>query len=180
MTSELDLHAEEVEESCPPLVIEPVDSVQSALDRICDPKLKKSYLSYVKLLKQIEKQNLACERIKDTIKKTCSKEWKSECEEREIRVMRCSLENENFKLMCFIQEAIRLQNENPDQHWPEITVSTNIDEEFMPTQMDMNLSERLTDRLCNRDCNLAWVSCDICDLENHPSFEGNSQESKEK
>lgn len=142
--------------------VESVDSVQRALDEICEPKLKKNYLDYLKIVKQIQRQNITCQKIKDSISTRCCNDCRSECEEREIRVMRCCLEKENVKLTCLMQQAMRLQGEDPERNWKEVIIATTIDEDFMPTQMDMNMSKRLTDAICNKDDICAGVSCDPC------------------
>ncbi|KAL5281033.1 hypothetical protein ACFFRR_004824 [Megaselia abdita] len=157
--------------------VESVDSVQKALDEICEPKLKKNYLEYLEVVKQIQRQNLTCQRIKDTISKRCCNDCRSDCEEREIRVMRCCLEKENLKLTCLMQQAMRLQGEDPDRNWKEVIIATTIDEDFMPTQMDMNMSKRLTDAICNKDDLCAGVSCDPCSQQYLSSSSFSSEES---
>lgn len=174
----------EEEEECEPVPVESVDSLQQALDGICEPRLKKNYLDYLKVCKQIAKQNLICKKIKDSIGKRCCNECRTECDEREIRVMRCCLEKENLKLTCLMQQAIRLQGEDPARNWPELDIATTLDEDFMPPQMDMNnMSQRLTNALCNNDDLCIGISCDPCaqqDLSSSSSTEESIQEAQEE
>lgn len=149
--------------------VESVDSTQQQLDKICDPNLRRNYLEYKEVVRQIAGQNITCQRIKDTITQRCCKHCRSEDEEREIRVLRCCLERENTKLSCLTQQAIRLQGNDPDTPFGEVSIVTTIDEDFMPTQMDLNLSKRLTDAICNKDNLCVGVSCDPCDQEQSSS-----------
>lgn len=142
--------------------VESIDSFQVGLDSICDKNLKQNFIEYRETVKQIERQNKVCQDIKDNIAERCCNQCRSECEEREIRVLRCCLEKENLKLSCLMQQAMRIQAEDPDRNWKEVPIATTLDEDFMPTQMSMDLSKRLTDAICNKSDICTGISCDPC------------------
>lgn len=139
------------EECEPPTEKRSEEILQETLDIICEPRMKLNYLDYLEVVKQIEGQNSICHHIKNSITLKCCKTYRSEHKESEIKYLRGLLENENSKLYSLMQKAIRLQGNDTSGNWGNVNIATTIDEDFMPTQMDMNMSKRLTDAICNND-----------------------------
>ncbi|XP_055916949.1 myosin-2 heavy chain [Eupeodes corollae] len=93
---------------------------------------KKHQVEYVQLLKEIECQNKIVEQLKDQLFQACDNPCLTKCQLREIKKLRSCMENENLKLQCMIQRAIKMQNELPSRCWDEVPIETTIEDDVFP------------------------------------------------
>ncbi|XP_055836978.1 myosin-6 [Episyrphus balteatus] len=94
---------------------------------------KKHQVEYLQLLKEIEGQNQIVEQLKDQLFTACDNPCLTKCQLREIKKLRSCMENENLKLQCMVQRAIKMQNEIPSRCWDEVPIVTTIEDDVFPS-----------------------------------------------
>lgn len=133
--------------------VESMDSVAKELSRICDPDLRKNYIEYIAVVKEIETQNKIIQKIKKDMHELCCKPCRTKCDERDIRALRCCYTEESEKLTCLMQKAIQLQSLDPSRNFKNINLETTFDEDMMVVSNVKKKSRRRKQESSQEICN---------------------------
>ncbi|KAL5281030.1 hypothetical protein ACFFRR_004821 [Megaselia abdita] len=107
------------------------DSIEEALFKIKDVKIRRNFIKYMKVLSDISTKNEDVKQIKDVIESRFCKSCRSLADDQEIEELRCNFDKQYKKLKRLLNKAVHLQSKDPCRQWKQIEIETTLEEDML-------------------------------------------------
>lgn len=116
------------------------DSIEDAIFKMKDAKLRTNFIKYMKVLSDINTKNEEVKQIKEVIKSRYCKESRSFADDQEIDEFRRSFYKQYRKLRHLLNKAVRLQSIDPSRQWRQIEFETTLEEDMLCGQFSYKMA----------------------------------------